>query len=66
MQVTNSRCVSFLLTSRALLSHTAVQGTLFFSYYGGEKISYAINEVGYDAFTLGNVRSSKHTRDAYH
>ncbi|CCA67175.1 related to 5`-nucleotidase precursor [Serendipita indica DSM 11827] len=30
------------------------QGTLFFTYYGGEKISYAINEVGYDVFTLGN------------
>ncbi|PVF98209.1 Metallo-dependent phosphatase [Serendipita vermifera] len=30
------------------------QGTLFFTYYGGEKISYTVNEVGYDAMTLGN------------
>ncbi|KIM23775.1 hypothetical protein M408DRAFT_17804 [Serendipita vermifera MAFF 305830] len=35
------------------------QGTLFFTYYGGEKISYAINEVGYDAFTLGNHEFDK-------
>ncbi|KAG8798765.1 hypothetical protein FRC17_007326, partial [Serendipita sp. 399] len=35
------------------------QGTLFFTYYGGEKISYAINDVGYDAFTLGNHEFDK-------
>lgn len=35
------------------------QGTLFFSYYGGEKISYAVNEVGYDAMTLGNHEFDK-------
>lgn len=35
------------------------QGTLFFAYYGGEKISYAVNEVGYDAMTLGNHEFDK-------
>ncbi|KZV99639.1 Metallo-dependent phosphatase [Exidia glandulosa HHB12029] len=35
------------------------QGTLFFAYYGGEKISYAVNEVGYDALTLGNHEFDK-------
>ncbi|KAG8820596.1 hypothetical protein FRC19_008734 [Serendipita sp. 401] len=35
------------------------QGTLFFTYYGGEKISYSINDVGYDAFTLGNHEFDK-------
>ncbi|KAL3478341.1 Metallo-dependent phosphatase-like protein [Aspergillus californicus] len=30
------------------------QGTLFYSYYGGEKIAETINELGFDAMTLGN------------
>ncbi|KDQ21445.1 hypothetical protein BOTBODRAFT_99843 [Botryobasidium botryosum FD-172 SS1] len=30
------------------------QGTLFYSYYGGEKIAETMNVLGYDAMTLGN------------
>ncbi|KAJ8074771.1 hypothetical protein PM082_019096 [Marasmius tenuissimus] len=30
------------------------QGTLFFTYYGGEKISETINQMGFDAFVPGN------------
>ncbi|CAK5263936.1 unnamed protein product [Mycena citricolor] len=30
------------------------QGTLFFSYYGGEKIAETLNQLGFDALTLGN------------
>ncbi|GAB7360853.1 hypothetical protein MBLNU230_g0839t1 [Neophaeotheca triangularis] len=30
------------------------QGTLFYSYYGGEKIAETINQLGFDALTLGN------------
>ncbi|KAL4907786.1 hypothetical protein BDW74DRAFT_112647 [Aspergillus multicolor] len=30
------------------------QGTLFYSYYGGEKIAETINDLGFDAMTLGN------------
>lgn len=30
------------------------QGTLFYTYYGGEKIAETINELGFDAMTLGN------------
>ena len=30
------------------------QGTLFFSYYGGEKIAETINQLGFDGMTLGN------------
>ncbi|KAF2271336.1 Metallo-dependent phosphatase [Westerdykella ornata] len=30
------------------------QGTLFYSFYGGEKIAETINQVGFDAMTLGN------------
>ncbi|KAF9023510.1 5'-nucleotidase [Hymenopellis radicata] len=30
------------------------QGTLFFTYYGGEKISETINQLGFDAFVPGN------------
>ncbi|KAF2744756.1 5'-nucleotidase [Sporormia fimetaria CBS 119925] len=30
------------------------QGTLFYSYYGGEKIAETINQLGFDAMTLGN------------
>lgn len=32
-----------------------VQGTLFFSYYGGEKIAETVNSIGFDAMTIGNV-----------
>lgn len=30
------------------------QGTLFFSYYGGEKIAQTINDLKFDVMTLGN------------
>jgi 5'-nucleotidase len=30
------------------------QGTMFFSFYGGEKIAEALNQIGFDAMTLGN------------
>lgn len=30
------------------------QGTLFYSYYGGEKIAEVLNELEFDAMTLGN------------
>lgn len=30
------------------------QGTLFFSYYKGEKIAQTLNQLGFDAMTLGN------------
>ncbi|KAJ7061528.1 Metallo-dependent phosphatase-like protein [Mycena amicta] len=30
------------------------QGTLFFSYYGGEVIADTLNQLGFDAMTLGN------------
>ncbi|KAL2272072.1 hypothetical protein VTJ83DRAFT_1443 [Remersonia thermophila] len=30
------------------------QGTMFFSFYGGEKISQTLNQIGFDAMTLGN------------
>lgn len=30
------------------------QGTLFYSYYGGEKIAETINQLGFDAMTIGN------------
>jgi 2',3'-cyclic-nucleotide 2'-phosphodiesterase (5'-nucleotidase family) len=30
------------------------QGTLFYSYYGGEKIAETMNQLGFDAMTLGN------------
>ncbi|KAL4874564.1 Metallo-dependent phosphatase-like protein [Aspergillus karnatakaensis] len=30
------------------------QGTLFYQYYGGEKIAETINDLGFDAMTLGN------------
>ncbi|KAH6612191.1 Metallo-dependent phosphatase-like protein [Chaetomium sp. MPI-SDFR-AT-0129] len=30
------------------------QGTMFFSFYGGEKIADTLNEIGFDAMTLGN------------
>ncbi|KAF2123860.1 5'-nucleotidase precursor [Dothidotthia symphoricarpi CBS 119687] len=30
------------------------QGTLFYTFYGGEKIAETINQVGFDAMTLGN------------
>ncbi|KAK3370493.1 Metallo-dependent phosphatase-like protein [Podospora didyma] len=30
------------------------QGTMFFTYYGGEKIAETLNEIGFDAMTLGN------------
>jgi 2',3'-cyclic-nucleotide 2'-phosphodiesterase (5'-nucleotidase family) len=30
------------------------QGTLFYSFYGGEKIAQTINQLGFDAMTLGN------------
>ncbi|KAI1480356.1 Metallo-dependent phosphatase [Daldinia eschscholtzii] len=30
------------------------QGTLFYSFYGGEKIAETLNQLGFDAMTLGN------------
>ncbi|KAL1837218.1 hypothetical protein VTJ49DRAFT_4119 [Mycothermus thermophilus] len=30
------------------------QGTMFFSFYGGEKIAETLNQLGFDAMTLGN------------
>lgn len=30
------------------------QGTLFYTYYGGEKIAETMNQLGFDAMTLGN------------
>lgn len=30
------------------------QGTLFYTFYGGEKIAGALNQIGFDAMTLGN------------
>lgn len=30
------------------------QGTLYYSYYGGEKIADTINQLGFDAMTIGN------------
>ncbi len=30
------------------------QGTMFFSFYGGEKIADTLNQIGFDAMTLGN------------
>ena len=30
------------------------QGTLFYSFYGGEKIAETINQLGFDAMTVGN------------
>ncbi|KXX81399.1 5'-nucleotidase [Madurella mycetomatis] len=30
------------------------QGTMFFSFYGGEKIAETLNLIGFDAMTLGN------------
>jgi 5'-nucleotidase len=30
------------------------QGTLFYTYYGGEKIAEALNDMGFDLMTLGN------------
>ncbi|KAK0727584.1 Metallo-dependent phosphatase-like protein [Lasiosphaeria miniovina] len=30
------------------------QGTMYFSYYGGEKIADTLNQLGFDAMTLGN------------
>ncbi|KAF5385041.1 hypothetical protein D9615_000875 [Tricholomella constricta] len=30
------------------------QGTLYYSFYGGEKIADTINQLGFDAMTLGN------------
>ena len=33
---------------------THMQGTLYYSYYGGEKIAETINQLGFDGMTLGN------------
>ncbi|KAI1125829.1 Metallo-dependent phosphatase-like protein [Nemania abortiva] len=30
------------------------QGTLFYTFYGGEKIAETLNQIGFDAMTLGN------------
>lgn len=30
------------------------QGTLFYTYYGGEKIAETLNQLGFDGMTLGN------------
>ncbi|GLB43786.1 putative 5'-nucleotidase, C-terminal domain [Lyophyllum shimeji] len=35
------------------------QGTLFYSFYGGEKIAETINQLGFDAMTLGNHEFDK-------
>ncbi|KAK4184962.1 Metallo-dependent phosphatase-like protein [Podospora australis] len=35
------------------------QGTMFFSYYGGEKIAETLNQIGFDAMTLGNHEFDK-------
>ncbi|KAF8079381.1 5'-nucleotidase protein-like protein [Lyophyllum atratum] len=35
------------------------QGTLFYSFYGGEKIADTINQLGFDAMTLGNHEFDK-------
>lgn len=31
-----------------------LQGTLFYTYYGGEKIAETLNQLGFDGMTLGN------------
>ncbi|KAG6919896.1 hypothetical protein DXG01_015604 [Tephrocybe rancida] len=35
------------------------QGTLFYGFYGGEKIADTINQLGFDAMTLGNHEFDK-------
>ncbi|KAL2261564.1 hypothetical protein VTK26DRAFT_3871 [Humicola hyalothermophila] len=35
------------------------QGTMFFSFYGGEKIAETLNQIGFDAMTLGNHEFDK-------
>ncbi|KAG5642779.1 hypothetical protein DXG03_002124 [Asterophora parasitica] len=35
------------------------QGTLYYSFYGGEKIADTINQLGFDAMTLGNHEFDK-------
>lgn len=32
----------------------SVQGTLYYTFYGGQKIAETINQLGFDAMTLGN------------
>lgn len=41
------------------------KGTLFFSYYGGEKIAETVNSIGFDAMTVGNVRMHLWGRDIW-
>ncbi|KAI9163054.1 5'-nucleotidase [Paramyrothecium foliicola] len=41
-------------TSLLLDAGDQFQGTLFYSFYKGEKISVVMNELGFDAMTLGN------------
>lgn len=41
------------ISSSSLMNHP--QGTLFYSYYGGEKIAETVNDLGFDALTIGNV-----------
>jgi 2',3'-cyclic-nucleotide 2'-phosphodiesterase (5'-nucleotidase family) len=35
------------------------QGTMYFTYYGGEKIAETINQLGFDGMTLGNHEFDK-------
>jgi len=35
------------------------QGTMFFQFYGGEKIASALNQLGFDGMTLGNHEFDK-------
>lgn len=49
---TNSKYGRFLRSMTG--PHRFCQGTLFFTYYGGEKISETINQLGFDAFVPGN------------
>ncbi|KAK3312571.1 Metallo-dependent phosphatase-like protein [Apodospora peruviana] len=35
------------------------QGTMFFSFYGGEKIAETLNQMGFDGMTLGNHEFDK-------
>lgn len=39
---------------RRLAFTDLVQGTLYYTYYGGEKIAETLNQMGFDAMTLGN------------
>lgn len=36
------------------ITYIRLQGTLFYSFYGGEKIADTLNQLGFDAMTVGN------------